>query len=125
MTERRSESTPPELKAYFQGLSEMGRLEIERRKAEGEAMHQAPLGFKKVHQDGRSVLVRDPATWYLVEQAHILRDKGYTLEDICWSMERSGLRSKRGNVITIGAMARILKRDRPSSVTGTDPSSAA
>ena len=125
MTELPKESTSSELKAHFQALSEMGRLEIKRRKAEGEAMHQAPLGFKRVRQNGRSVLVRDPATWYLVEQAHILKDQSYTLEDICWTMARSGLRSKRGNVITIGAMTRILNRNRPSTVPGTDPSSAA
>lgn len=123
MTERRSESISPELKAHFQALSEMGRLEIKRRKAQGEAMHQSPLGFKKVHQHGRSVLVRDPTTWYLVEEAHLLRSQGYTLREICWVMERKGLRSKHGNVITPAGMDKILKRDRPSSVHGEARSS--
>ena len=95
---------------YFQLISAMGKHAMWEKKANGEAMHQAPLGYKNVHQNGRSFIVPDPATLHLVEEARSLRSQGYTLKEICRLMKSRGLRSRRGKVITPSGMGRILKR---------------
>ncbi len=95
---------------YFQLISAMGKHAMWEKKANGEAMHQAPLGYKNTRQNGRSVIVSDPATFHLVEEARLLRSQGYTLKQTCLLMEKKGLRSRRGNVIKPGAMDRLLKR---------------
>ena len=101
---------------YFQLISAMGKHAMWEKKAKGEAMHQAPLGYRNVRENGRSVIVPDPATFHLVEEARLLRSQGRTLKEICKLMMKKGLRSRRGNVIKSGAMDRILKRPCPSSL---------
>ncbi len=101
------------LSECFQLISTMGKHAMWEKKANGEAMHQAPLGYKNARQDGRSVIVSDPATFHLVERARLLRGQGCTLKEICRLMKKMGLRSRRGKVITASGMDRILKRPRP------------
>lgn len=103
------------LTEYYKRISAKGKAAIAQKKAEGESMHQAPLGYINVREDGRMVLQPDPATWYLIEQARELRRQGYTLREICWLMERKGLRSKRGKIISLSGMDKILKRGYPST----------
>jgi hypothetical protein len=75
---------PPEidLRTYFQTISAKGKHAMRQKAAEGETMHLAPIGFKNVRQDGRSVTVPDPKTYPLVLEALWLRtgDVGEFLE---------------------------------------------
>jgi len=61
-------------KEVYQMMSAMGKLAIQQRKANGEQMHRPPLGFKNSRdENGRSVLVKDPVTYPLVQEALLLR----------------------------------------------------
>jgi|GEM_PF-6329416 len=108
------------LSHYFKYVSALARQAQKEKRATGEIMNMAPLGFLNAHQDGRSILIPDPATYPLVQEALALRRKGYTLEKICRVMKRRGLRTKRGQVVGIATMDRLLKRDY-SSFDGSSP----
>ncbi len=99
---------------YHKAISAKGIFAMKHKQANGETMHLAPLGFKNARQDGRSVTIPDPATWGLIEEALLLRKHGHTLKEICRVMKRKGLRSKRGQVVGIATMDRLLKRDYSS-----------
>ena len=98
-----------ELTTYYQSISEMGRLEIARRRAEGETIGQAPLGFRKVEVNGKSTIAPDPETFPLLMLALQMRQDGCTLREICTFMANKGLRSKRGKLIQPNGMDRALK----------------
>ena len=87
----------------------MGRLEIARRRAEGETIGQAPLGFRKVEVNGKSTIAPDPETFPLLMLALQMRQDGCTLREICTFMANKGLRSKRGKLIQPNGMDRALK----------------
>jgi len=97
------------LKQFYQAISEMGRLEIAKRRAEGETMHLAPFGFKNVRVNDRSTITPDPETFPLAMMALQMRRGGSTLREICEFMAKRGLRSKRGKPIQTNGMHKILK----------------
>ena len=99
------------LREYYQFISAKGKCAMWEKKAHGELMHLAPLGFKNVHVNGKSTMVTDPKTWPLVQIALKLRKEGNTIKEICHTMEKLGLRSQRGNIIGISEMHRILGRE--------------
>src|SRR5665213_1357882 len=98
------------LKLYFQTISAMGKEVMKEKKAQGECMHLAPLGYKNVRKNGRSVTEIDPATWPLLDKARSLRQQGFPIRTICQIMADKGLRSKRGKKIGPSSMFLILKR---------------
>ena len=80
------------------------------KKAQGEVMHLAPLGYKNTRDAvGRSIMVPDPKTYVLVQAAKRLRSEGLSIRKICRIMHRQGLRSTRGNVLSVAAMHYLLK----------------
>lgn len=98
------------LSDYYKTISAMGKEAQRAKRAAGEAMNLAPLGFRKVRKDGRLVLEPDPASWSPVSEARTLRQLGFSIRHICRSMEARGLRSQRGKVIGPSSMLLILKR---------------
>ena len=72
-----------DLKTYYQSISAMGKLAMAKKKAEGQTMHLAPLGYRNVRRYGRSVAEPDPETWQLVEEARALRHQGHSIREIC------------------------------------------
>ena len=94
-----------ELRQFY---SAMGKAAMWHKKANGETMHLAPLGYRNVKKDGRSMIEPDPDAYPLVQEAKELRRKGWSIRKICKEMEKRGLRSKRGNVIGPGAMQRLF-----------------
>lgn len=99
------------LRGYYQFISAKGKCAMWEKKAQGELMHLAPLGFKNVHENGKSTMTPDPKTWPLVQTALRLRKEGHAIKDICQTMEKLGLRSQRGNVVGISEMHRVLTRN--------------
>lgn len=95
---------------YYQIISAMGKEAIKRKKAQGETMHLAPLGWKNVRHNGKSTMVIDEKTFLLVEEARAMRKQGTSVREICQIMSARGLRSKRGNSIGISSMHWILSR---------------
>lgn len=94
----------------FYGARELRKREaMAARKAAGEAMHLAPLGFRNARDaEGRSVIEPDPETYPLVMEALAMRGRGDSIRTICRVMRQKGLRSKRGNRIGPGAMHSAL-----------------
>ncbi|MEK7202227.1 MAG: hypothetical protein AAB669_01710 [Patescibacteria group bacterium] len=99
-----------DLTAFYQHISEMGRLEIAKRRAQGETIGQAPLGFRKVQVSGKSTIAPDPETFPLLVLALQMRQDGSTLREVCAFTAKKGLRSKRGKVIGLSSMLKILSR---------------
>jgi DNA invertase Pin-like site-specific DNA recombinase len=100
-----------ESRLYYQTISAMGKLAMEKRRLQGERMHLAPLGYKNGRDEqGRSILVRDPKTHSLIQQALKLREQGKSIRKICRIMFDKGLCSRTGQVLSAGAMERVLKR---------------
>jgi len=97
-----------ELRQFY---SAMGKAAMWHKKANGETMHLAPLGYRNVKKDGRSTIEPDPDVYPLVQEAKKLRRKGWSIRKICKHMAKRGLRSKRGNVICPGAMQRALREE--------------
>lgn len=99
-----------DLTTYYKIISAQGKVVMQQKREAGETMHLAPLGYKNVRKDGRSVTVPDPATWSLVEEARQMSRQGKPLREICRVMKEKGLRSKRGKVVGLSSMHLILKR---------------
>lgn len=94
---------------YYRALSARGKEVIKQKKAEGEVMHLAPLGYKNARDElGRSIIVPDPETYHLVQKAHELRAQGMSLRKICAEMERRGLRGQRGGVLGPSSLQHLL-----------------
>jgi hypothetical protein len=102
-------SNKSDITAYYQTISEMGRLEIAKRRAKGETIGQAPLGFRKVEVNGRSTIAPDPDTFPLLIMAVQLRKDGGTLREVCSLMATKGLLSRRGKLIQPNGMHKILR----------------
>ena len=102
-------SKQSDLTGFYQAISEMGRLEIAKRRAQGETIGQAPLGFLKVQVNGKSTIAPDPETFPLLMLALQMRKDGCTLREVCSFMSKKGLLSKRGKLIQPNGMDRALK----------------
>lgn len=94
---------------YYQIISAMGKEAIKRKKAEGQTMHLAPLGYKNVKINGISTVEIDFDTFWLVQEARKLRNQGWSIRSICRCMEAVGLRSQRGKVIGPSSMLKLLR----------------
>lgn len=94
---------------YYKAISAKGKLVIAEKRAQGEQMHLAPLGYKNARDKlGRSVFVPDLATYDLVQEAKRLRAEGMSIRKLCRRMEELGLRSQREKVIGPSSMLKIL-----------------
>lgn len=94
---------------YYQIISAMGKEAIKRKKAQGETMHLAPLGWKNVRINGKSTMRVDTDKFLLVEKARQLRKQGKSVREVCRIMNSMGLRSNRGNLISASSMLFILR----------------
>lgn len=96
---------------FYRTTSMLGKEAMWKKKANGETMHLAPLGFLNSRDaDGRSITVIDPKIYPLVQEARRLRSEGTTYPEICRIMREKGLRSKRGKVIGLSSMFLILNQ---------------
>lgn len=94
---------------FYRTISAKGKEVMKEKKAQGEIMHKAPLGYKNARDElGRSVLVPDPATYALVLEAKQLRAEGMSIRKICDTMKKKGLRSQRGKLIGPSSMLKVL-----------------
>ena len=95
---------------YYKTISAKGKVVIAMKKAEGERMHLAPLGYKNARDElGRSVLVPDPETYELVLEARRLRAEGMSIRKICAAMHRKGLRSSHGSILSPMGVWKLLR----------------
>jgi hypothetical protein len=94
---------------YFKALSALGKEAMARKKASGERMHLAPLGYRNTRLAGRAVMQPDLRTLPLVQEAKRLHAEGRSIRSICSIMVKKGLRSQRGKVIGPSSMLRILR----------------
>ncbi len=93
------------IRSYYQAISAKGKEVMREKRARGEIMHKAPLGYKNARDEhGRSILIPDPETYPLVQKAKELRAQGMSIRKICVEMERLGLRSREGRAVGIGSM---------------------
>lgn len=99
---------------YYKLISAKGKKAMQEKNANGEVMHLAPLGWKNARdKDGRSIIVKDPLTYPLIEEAKRSKDEGKSIRAICKVMEEKGLRSNRGKVIGPSSMLKVL---RPNTI---------
>ncbi|MGV3615274.1 MAG: recombinase family protein [Fimbriimonas sp.] len=100
---------------YYARISALGKEAMREKRARGETMHLAPLGWRNARDgEGRSVVEPDPAAYPLVMEAVRMREKGRSIREICRAMEAKGLRSKRGNRISPMAMWKALDVQKPA-----------
>lgn len=97
-------------KSLYRLMSAKGKLIIAEKRASGETMHLAPIGYRNVRRHGRSLTERDPVTYSLVLACHRLRAKGASIRKVCEMAEVIGLKSKRGKRIGPSSMLKILRR---------------
>ena len=95
---------------YYQAISAKGKEVIRRKKAEGESMHQAPLGYRNVVIEGRTVLERHPRKYRLVQEAKRMWQEGASLRTVCRVMQAKGLRTKKGKIIRRSSMYLVVKQ---------------
>ena len=105
-------------KRYFQAISAIGKEVMKEKKAQGECMHLAPIGYRNIHVKGQSIIERDLKTWPLVAEAKTLSAQGHSIRAVCQMMTEKGLRSKRGKVIGPSSMLKILNRNFPIQKLG-------
>lgn len=98
-----------ELTLYYKTISAKGKVVMAEKRARGERMHLAPLGYKNARDEhGRSILIPDPETYLLVREAKNLRADGMSIREICKVMERKGLRSRQGKTIGPSSMFKLF-----------------
>lgn len=82
-----------------------------RRKADGEWMHQAPVGFKLVkNESGRITLEKDPDSYQMLVEAKSLQEKGLSNGQIAKILHVLGYRSKRGGKLSRTTVWRMIQR---------------
>jgi hypothetical protein len=102
---------------YYQLISAMGKEAMWEKKANGETMHLAPLGWKNVRRNGKSTIEIDEKTFWLVQEARRLRNNGASIRQICQIMAENGLRSRRGKLVGPSSMLAILGVTKRSVLT--------
>lgn len=103
------EAVAERTRTYYQTISAKGKEVMREKKAHGEVMHKAPLGYKNARDEhGRSILVIDPATYPLVQRAKELHAQGWSIRKICTEMEKLGLKSSRGKVLGSSSVYTLL-----------------
>lgn len=101
-----------DITTFYKTISAKGKVVMRERRERGEVMHKAPLGYKNARDEqGRSILVPDPQTHHLVQQAIQLHRAGISIRKICAEMEQRGLRNRRGMVLGPSSMWEVLKED--------------
>ena len=99
----------------YQFYSAKGKAVMWEKKANGELMHLAPLGYRNTRDaQGRSIMEPDPKTFKLIQEAWRLRAEGMSIRKICKVMHKRGLRSKRGKTVGPNAMWCALAASPPS-----------
>ena len=106
-----------DITSFYKTISAKGKVVMREKRARGEVMHKAPLGYRNARDEfGRSILVPDPDTYALVQEAIRLHKTGMSIRKICAEMERRGLRNRRGKVLGPSSMWEVLsvagKRDK-------------
>lgn len=100
-----------ELTAFYKTISAKGKVVMAEKRARGEVMHKAPLGYKNTRdEDGRSILVIDPETYPLVQRAKELRAQGMSIRKICAEINSQRLRFKRSKLISPASLFRALAK---------------
>ena len=98
-----------DIATFYKTISAKGKVVMRERRERGEVMHKAPLGYKNARDEfGRSILVPDPATHQLVQEAIRLHQAGLSIRKICAEMEQRGLRNRRGKVMGPSSMWEVL-----------------
>lgn len=74
---------------FYKTISARGKEVMWAKKAQGEIMHKAPLGYKNARDEhGRSILVIDPVTYPLVQRAKELHAQGWSVSRIQLYLQR-------------------------------------
>lgn len=98
-----------DITAIYKTISAKGKVVMREKPERGEVMHRAPLGYRNARDErGRSVLVPDPDTYHLVQEAIELHEAGMSIRKICAEMERQGLRNRRRSVLGPSAMWEVI-----------------
>ena len=98
-----------DITTFYKTISAKGKAVMREKRERGEVMHKAPLGFRNARDElGRSVLVPDPQTHQLVQQAIQLHRAGISIRKICAEMEQRGLRNRRGKVVGPSSMWEVI-----------------
>jgi hypothetical protein len=96
---------------YYQIISAMGKEAIKRKKAEGQTMHLAPLGYKNAHINGQSLTVIDLGSFPVVLTILNLRKKGLTTRAIAQCLNSAEVKSARGKCFSAMAVWRVLRNE--------------
>jgi len=108
MKHQESPDAEDRVRSYYQNISAKGKEVMNRKRKEGEIMHKAPLGYKNARDErGRSILVPDPETFPLVQQAKLLRAQGMSTRAIASILEDMGLTDRRGKKLSAMAVWRM------------------
>jgi DNA invertase Pin-like site-specific DNA recombinase len=106
-----------ELTTYYETISAMGKAAMTDKKAKGECMHLAPLGWLNARDDkGRSIIVPDPERYELVQEAKRLRAEGMSIRKICRHLEKKGFQTKRGKSISPASLWKYFQEHTKGDV---------
>lgn len=84
-----AEAVAERSRAYYQTISAKGKEVMREKRAQGEIMHKAPLGYKNARDEhGRSILMIDPKTYPLVQRAKELHVQGWSVSRIQLYLQR-------------------------------------
>ena len=98
-----------DITSFYKTISAKGKVVMREKRARGEVMHRAPLGYRNARDElGRSILVPDPRDHPLVQEAIQLHRAGISIRKICAEMEQRGLRNRRGRVLGPSSMWEVL-----------------
>ena len=101
----------PTITDFYKAISAKGKLVMAEKRAQGEVMHLAPLGYRNVRDEqGRSIIKPDPKTYALAQEAKRLHKEGMSIRKICKVMEEKGLQSRRGKQIGPSSMLKLVLR---------------
>lgn len=97
------------IRSYYQAISAKGKEVMREKRAQGEIMHKAPLGYKNARDEhGRSILEIDPETYPLVQKAKELRTQGMSIRKICSTLNEQGKLENSSRNISSMALWRAL-----------------
>lgn len=98
-----------DITTYYKTISAKGKVVMAEKRARGEQMHLAPLGYKNARDEhGRAILVPDPETYELVQEAKRLRAEGMSIRIIARFLFKMGISSRGGNVPSPSRVRNLL-----------------
>lgn len=101
------------IRSYYQAISAKGKEVMREKRAQGEIMHKAPLGYKNARdEDGRSVMMVNEKEAELIQQILSLFNQSHSYRSIASTLSKLGCTTRTGRPLSAMFVMRVVKQHK-------------